>query len=30
MVRKASSEARARDLAPLVWNAVAEGKSYSV
>jgi DNA invertase Pin-like site-specific DNA recombinase len=30
IVRKARSEARARDLAPLVWRAVAEGKSYSV
>jgi DNA invertase Pin-like site-specific DNA recombinase len=30
IVRKARSEAHARDLAPLVWKAVAEGKSYSV
>jgi DNA invertase Pin-like site-specific DNA recombinase len=30
LVRKARSEARARDLAPLVWKAVAEGKSMSV
>jgi DNA invertase Pin-like site-specific DNA recombinase len=30
IVRKARSEARARDLAPLVWRAVAEGKSMSV
>jgi DNA invertase Pin-like site-specific DNA recombinase len=30
IVRKARSEARARDLAPLVWKAIAEGKSYSV
>jgi hypothetical protein len=30
VVRKARSEARARDLAPLVWRAVGEGKSMSV
>jgi DNA invertase Pin-like site-specific DNA recombinase len=30
LARKARSEARARDLAPLVWKAVAEGKSMSV
>lgn len=30
IVRKARSEARARDLAPLVWKAVGEGKSMSV
>jgi DNA invertase Pin-like site-specific DNA recombinase len=30
IVRKARSEARARDLAPLVWKAIAEGKSFSV
>ena len=30
IVRKGRSEARARDLAPLVWKAVAEGKSMSV
>jgi DNA invertase Pin-like site-specific DNA recombinase len=30
IVRRARSEARARDLAPLVWKAVAEGKSMSV
>ena len=30
LVRQARSEARARDLAPLVWKAIAEGKSMSV
>src|SRR3984957_7221671 len=30
LMRQARSEARARDLAPLVWKAVAEGKSMSV
>jgi DNA invertase Pin-like site-specific DNA recombinase len=30
LVRQTRSEARARDLAPLVWKAVAEGKSMSV
>jgi DNA invertase Pin-like site-specific DNA recombinase len=30
IARKARSEARARDLAPLVWKAVGEGKSMSV
>ncbi len=30
LVRQARSEARARDLAPLVWSAIAEGKSLSV
>jgi DNA invertase Pin-like site-specific DNA recombinase len=30
LVRRARSEARAQDLAPLVWNAIAEGKSLSV
>ena len=30
IVRKARSEGRTRDLAPLVWKAVAEGKSMSV
>jgi DNA invertase Pin-like site-specific DNA recombinase len=30
IARKTRSEARARDLAPLVWKAVAEGKSMSV
>jgi DNA invertase Pin-like site-specific DNA recombinase len=30
IIRKARSEARARDLAPLVWKAVGEGKSMSV
>jgi hypothetical protein len=30
LVRKARSETRARDLAPLVWQSVAEGKSYGV
>jgi DNA invertase Pin-like site-specific DNA recombinase len=30
LVRQARSEARAQDLAPLVWNAIAEGKSLSV
>jgi DNA invertase Pin-like site-specific DNA recombinase len=30
LVRQARSEARARDLAPLVWKAIAEGKSLSV
>jgi Recombinase len=29
-VRQARSEARAQDLAPLVWRAIAEGKSLSV
>jgi DNA invertase Pin-like site-specific DNA recombinase len=30
LVRQARSEARARDLAPLVWKAIAEGKSMSL
>jgi len=30
LMRQARSEARARDLAPLVWKAIAEGKSMSV
>jgi DNA invertase Pin-like site-specific DNA recombinase len=30
LVRKARSEARAHDLAPLVWKAIAEGKSLRV
>jgi DNA invertase Pin-like site-specific DNA recombinase len=30
LVRQARSEARAQDLAPLVWKAIAEGKSLSV
>jgi DNA invertase Pin-like site-specific DNA recombinase len=30
LVRQALSAARARDLAPLVWKAIAEGKSMSV
>jgi DNA invertase Pin-like site-specific DNA recombinase len=30
LVRQARSEARAQDLAPLVWRAIAEGKSLSV
>jgi DNA invertase Pin-like site-specific DNA recombinase len=30
IARKTRSDARARDLAPLVWKAVAEGKSMSV
>jgi DNA invertase Pin-like site-specific DNA recombinase len=30
LVRQARSEARARDLAPLVWKAIADGKSLSV
>ena len=30
IVRKARSEARARDLAPLVWKAVGEGKSMAI
>jgi DNA invertase Pin-like site-specific DNA recombinase len=30
IVRKARSEARARDLAPLIWKAIAEGTSYRV
>ena len=30
LVRQARSKARARDLAPLVWSAIAEGKSLSV
>jgi len=30
IVRKARSEARARDLAPLVWKAVGEGKSMTI
>jgi DNA invertase Pin-like site-specific DNA recombinase len=30
LVRQARSEARGRDLAPLIWNAIAEGKSMSV
>jgi DNA invertase Pin-like site-specific DNA recombinase len=30
LVRKARSEARAQDLAPLVWKAIAEGKSLRV
>jgi Recombinase len=29
-VRQARSEARAQDLAPLVWKAITEGKSLSV
>lgn len=29
-VRQARAEARRRDLAPLVWKAIAEGKSHSV
>jgi hypothetical protein len=29
-VRQSRSEARARDLAPLVWKAIADGKSLSV
>jgi DNA invertase Pin-like site-specific DNA recombinase len=30
IVRKARSEARARDLAPLVWKAIGEGKSMAI
>ena len=30
LVRQARSEARAQDVAPLVWKAIAEGKSLSV
>jgi DNA invertase Pin-like site-specific DNA recombinase len=30
LMRQARSEARARDLAPLVWKAITEGKSMSV
>jgi DNA invertase Pin-like site-specific DNA recombinase len=30
LMRQARSEARARDLVPLVWSAIAEGKSLSV
>jgi hypothetical protein len=30
LTRRARSEARARDLAPLVWKAIAEGRSMSV
>ena len=30
VVREARSDARARDLAPLVWKAIADGKSMSV
>jgi DNA invertase Pin-like site-specific DNA recombinase len=30
LVRQTRSDARARDLAPLVWKAIAEGKSMSV
>ena len=29
LVRQARSEARARDLAPLIWKAIAEGKSIA-
>ena len=30
LVKQARAEARARDLAPLVWKAIAEGKSMSI
>jgi DNA invertase Pin-like site-specific DNA recombinase len=30
LVRRARSEARARDLAPLIWRSIADGKSYRV
>jgi DNA invertase Pin-like site-specific DNA recombinase len=30
LARRARSEARARDLAPLIWRLIAEGKSYRV
>jgi DNA invertase Pin-like site-specific DNA recombinase len=30
LIRQARSEARARDLAPLIWKAIAEGRSMSV